>query len=736
MFKTTAMNSLLNLLDNRNNTIFITARSRNIMDRHGAKSRSSLIITIICLCTQISLGIGQTLSPDPFYSHQQQRLDSLHTLLRVQESRNDTNSAKILAEVSAQYSEFDSHKAVAIAELAERLTRAIPTSPLRMNVLNILGYVYRTDSRYDDAIRCFAQAMALAKAAGINKEIAEAYLGLGFVVGYQGRYDVELSNYLEAMPYAERSGSRRTHIMALLRVATGTHIALKNYTRADSLYSEALRRCIIPEDDDIRGIIYNSRGNFYDAIHYPELQLKDYRLSLACFVKLGYTRSIGRTSSNLGWTHFKFARYDSTFFYFNQCISLYEKTKYVGGLGNIWGRMALVQNTVGQFQEAIMSAKRALFYATPIGDKPEQLVAFESLTESYTSLGEYKKALEANKKVIAFRDSMYNESVAKKIATLEAKQKEQQIALLQSENLRQKLVGNFLIGGLVALLVLTLWFVRLYTQKRSANHEIIRQQQILEAQATEIELANALLQEQNVKLKELDIEKNEFLGIAAHDLKNPLSNIFGLAEMLLSFDEGMTDQQRSQFLSSIVVSSERMFELIKNLLDINAIEQRGLDLHPVTLNVNVMLSETVKQFIPRASAKQIRLNYTNTEPVEVFADERALSQVMDNLVSNALKYSPSGTTVQVFSKVHIKSGDLPVCQIYVKDEGPGINDADQQKLFTKFARLSALPTGGEHSTGLGLSIVKKLVEAMKGKVWCESELGSGATFVIELPASQ
>ena len=114
--------------------------------------------------------------------------------------------------------------------------------------------------------------------------------------------------------------------------------------------------------------------------------------------------------------------------------------------------------------------------------------------------------------------------------------------------------------------------------------------------------------------------------------------------------------------------------------------------------------------------------------MDPLVDPSVMVQVLENLVSNAIKYSPSGKNIRVRL-----SKDPSHVRCEVRDEGPGLSAEDQKKLFGKFARLSAKPTGGEHSTGLGLSIVKKMVEAMNGKVWCESELGKGATFVVQLP---
>jgi signal transduction histidine kinase len=124
------------------------------------------------------------------------------------------------------------------------------------------------------------------------------------------------------------------------------------------------------------------------------------------------------------------------------------------------------------------------------------------------------------------------------------------------------------------------------------------------------------------------------------------------------------------------------------------------------------------------------------------ADRGAVSQVFENLLSNALKFSPSGTTVTLVARYSEDNstccgdGSSPGCiRVEVRDEGPGLDAEDMAKLFGKFARLSAQPTGGEHSTGLGLSIVKRLVEGMQGRIWCESEREKGAVFIVELPAA-
>jgi PAS domain S-box-containing protein len=239
----------------------------------------------------------------------------------------------------------------------------------------------------------------------------------------------------------------------------------------------------------------------------------------------------------------------------------------------------------------------------------------------------------------------------------------------------------------------------------------------------------ARISERTKALVRLNQEKNEFLGIAAHDLKNPLAGIRGSAEIVHRYYE--PNVKAAEFVRRIIESCDQMLDIITNLLDVNKIEDGGYTLNLTSVPLE-LLSNIVQEYQIRAAQKGIILFY---EPhnVNVLADRQAFQQIFDNLVSNAVKYSPQWSKVWVRSVLHTTVQDEARVRIEVQDEGPGLTEQDKAKLFTKFARLSAKPTAQESSTGLGLSIVKRLVEAMNGNVWCESEYGKGATFIVELP---
>jgi signal transduction histidine kinase len=246
----------------------------------------------------------------------------------------------------------------------------------------------------------------------------------------------------------------------------------------------------------------------------------------------------------------------------------------------------------------------------------------------------------------------------------------------------------------------------------------------LELRTLELSIAGDRITAQNQVLQDLSNEKDELMGIAAHDLKNPLSAIQGLSEVILSDADNQILVR--EMATVIHTTSVRMFELIRNLLDVNALESGGWHYTMLTLNLGMTARLITGFYEERAREKSITLHCTVSDDAYILADEVALGQILENLLSNAVKYSPHG------KNVYVRVVSSPTfARFEVQDEGPGVSAEDMPKLFGKFARLSARPTGGEHSTGLGLSIVKKMVEAMEGRVWCESELSRGAVFAVE-----
>lgn len=238
----------------------------------------------------------------------------------------------------------------------------------------------------------------------------------------------------------------------------------------------------------------------------------------------------------------------------------------------------------------------------------------------------------------------------------------------------------------------------------------------------------AEIQKKNRALEQLNEKKNAFVGIAAHDLRGPISTVRNVVELLLESGFKLPREECLEFLDMAHRKCEDMLGLIDQLLNLTEIESGKLKLNIKDLNLQSFLPEVVDEHGRLAARKNSRIHLEQCPEITVPADRRRIRQVLDNILSNAVKYSPPNSDITVL--VQESKEDL---RIEVRDQGPGLTEEDQRKLFQDFSKLSARPTAGESSTGLGLAIAKRMVTEHKGKIGVVSSAGEGARFWFTLP---
>lgn len=233
------------------------------------------------------------------------------------------------------------------------------------------------------------------------------------------------------------------------------------------------------------------------------------------------------------------------------------------------------------------------------------------------------------------------------------------------------------------------------------------------------------------ELVELNELKNKFMGMAAHDLRNPLNAVEGYLFLLERGHFGELSELQEDVVRKVRGQGQAMVELLDDLLDVNVIQSGHLRLEPVPTDLHALLLEEVDAARPLAKEKSIHLELLlPEEPLRVMADPHRIGQVLANLLSNAIKYSHPDTTTTIRALRH--DG---MAYVAIIDQGQGIPPEEVANLFTEFGVTSVKPTGEERSTGLGLAIVKRIVEAHQGSVGVESRVGEGSTFHFTLPIS-
>ncbi len=238
------------------------------------------------------------------------------------------------------------------------------------------------------------------------------------------------------------------------------------------------------------------------------------------------------------------------------------------------------------------------------------------------------------------------------------------------------------------------------------------------------------LERQNVELAELNEQKNHFLGMAAHDIRNPLTAITFTTRMLADQRTGPLTAKQRELVRKVDRAASVVLHLVNDLLDVSKIEAGELTLALQETDLCSVVLEVLDQYADAAGNKQIRIVPSGTgEPAPATVDPAKFRQVVDNLVSNALKFSPARTVVRLSLE---RSADEVL--LHVRDEGPGIPPAEVDRIFRPFSLTSVKSTAGEPSTGLGLAICKKVVEGHRGRIWVDSAPGQGATFHVGIPS--
>jgi len=229
--------------------------------------------------------------------------------------------------------------------------------------------------------------------------------------------------------------------------------------------------------------------------------------------------------------------------------------------------------------------------------------------------------------------------------------------------------------------------------------------------------------------RELDEMKSQLLSTVSHELRTPLASIKGFATTLLREDVEWEKESRREFLSIIDEESDRLTELIGNLLDMSRIEAGTLRMEPEPTELGPIIQETAAEFQMMTHEHQIQILLPPSLP-PVMADPRRLRQILRNLVENAIKYSPQGGAIHIAAQV-----DASFVQTSVADQGIGIEAAQIGNIFDRFYQVDSASTRMVGGSGLGLSICKALVEAHNGEIWVESQPGRGSTFCFTFPVA-
>lgn len=581
----------------------------------------------------------------------------------------------------------------------------------KVNFLSTAG-LYRSLSSPDSALLFFKQAELIAEYAQDSASMLRSALNMGHFLMSRGIYDRALEYMYSGIHLAEELQDTSRQLFFMLwqsRVLT----ELGEHDKSIEVCEEAL---IIRPERSPSAWAWNSYGEaLRSADRFKEAE-KHFLLAYDRFVLL--KENIGQlmVASRLSHVYQQMGQKEKAQEYAGKVLGNWEE---VGAYESfITAYTSLVEIHIGE-GDLDSAETKALYILEKVKDRRyyrPTIYLTNILANIYEQKGDFKNSLLFTRKAYQLEDDYELDKVKINLAVKEAEFTNERLmasnTLLEEQRRAQRI---FLLGmGLLLLLALMVGILLFRSNRKTREFNSILQDK------------NKDLDDKNAALDQLNQEKDMLMQIVAHDLKSPLNSVKGLSELL----ERMGDLNPSQkeVVKKMDIVLERGTDLVKNLLEISALESGKLKSQTKDAELSKILKKIIADYQIRAEKKSIALHLTLPEnPIQVHTDPDHYERIVDNLVSNAIKYSPKGMRVWLELKQ-----DASHVQTLVRDEGPGISPSDQKKLFGKFQRLSARPTGGESSNGLGLAIVKAFADQLGAKINVQSDLGKGTEFMLEI----
>jgi signal transduction histidine kinase/DNA-binding response OmpR family regulator len=599
------------------------------------------------------------------------------------------------------------------------------------SILTDLGNQSYRIGEYVVAETYYQEALGVMKATGDAEGVVKLYTNLGMTY-------TKLTDYSRAFDALTRSNALADSLH-LNEIIGGNHIDIaillgleKKFDESLGYYRKAVDVFKTVKDTIMVGYAELGIGETYMA-------MGDFERSITFFLSLKSTR--GERSSefkqyhNLGICYRAVNNLVQAELYFGKAQyvnDIFVKNPFYT-LMNSLERAKLAQQQ-SQFERALVFGLRADSLARAQGALYNQRECLQVLASLYEDLGDKAMALQYMKQFVVVQDSIARMDQAKGLAEAETRfrlgEKNREVALLAKENELQKVRQRsdrqtmLLLGGSVMVLIVAAGYAtRAYRRTQAKNN-------LLAEQKTAIEEANVLITAQSHRLQEADKIKSRFFANISHELRTPVTLLTGMLEFMT---EAYTSPKQQERLNIALGNSRKLNNLIEQMLDLTRLEAGRVALKKRTVALHPLLARITAAFSSLLEKKQLRLITDNTAPQPVYldVDEDKFEKIINNLIYNAVKFTPAGGWIRVQTKM---AADASAVEIGVSDSGAGIAHEDLPHIFDRFYQSeSGKQQHDVQGTGIGLSLVKEFTELHGGTVSVRSDAGEGAVFTLRFP---
>lgn len=613
--------------------------------------------------------------------------------------------------ISAQDDLLEGVKPSSLEALAKVLER--PDDSVKVVTLKLLCWENR-NSDPDKAIEYGQMAVSLAKSLNLKMELSDSYNRLGIAYRNKGRYAQALECYFNGLEISRTHGFDK-HLAFQYNNLADLYNRLGLYGRAIEFGKRAMEYAQKVNDDYTLAYIYNIMGTIYKNKNELDSALNCFTHSLELRQKIGYNQGIATSHLNIGSIELLRAQYSKSLQSIQTAIDLYSPKNDLQGIAIAYYYKGQLYNKLGNFNNAIYCFDESLKYNESFKNLTVSRDCYNGLAYAYAQKKLFDKAYYFSSKATEINDSIslsqYVERLTQLTEALKYEetlnlQKEREKALAERLDFQRNIIKLYI--AIIILLALIVGLVIYFYIKRAKD---IR---LLQAQRDEINMLNST--------------KDRFFSILAHDLKNQLTSIVTIAQMvkdksLAIGDDGLIELSRRLYALGFATN-----DLLENVL--SWIKSQGKQV--IARKSNIDLKEFIDRVIltqkPAAEIKSVAINNRVEPGISIHTDADMLSTVIRNLISNAIKFSNSGGRVDVFA---FPKGNH--VEISITDYGVGMPRETTDRLFNTLESLTQPGTMNEQGSGLGLIICNQLVTDLGGQIKVSSEPQRGSTFTVSLP---
>ncbi|HAF28680.1 MAG TPA: hypothetical protein DCG75_06490 [Bacteroidales bacterium] len=478
-----------------------------------------------------------------------------------------------------------------------------------------------------------------------------------------------------------------------------------------------LKTNVQQEDIDGIGTAYNNLGIVYRYIEKYEIAIQYYLESLAIKERLKDSAGLSTTLNNIGVLYFHMGDYSKALEYYTRSYDLEKALHNKSGIATSLLNIGEIHSMLNNYIEALRYFQNSIEMSEAINDLHTLESNYKCLYDMYKRKINFQKALYYYELFTELRNNRLSQESRKEIAELEIQyetnKKQKEIELLNKQNQLGKLI--ILIFS-IAIVTFVFLLVLLYRQGQAKKNAL----KLLSEKNVEIT-------EQTEVLNKLNTTKDKFFSIISHDLKGAIGGFLGQTEFLAEDFKNLPPEDMHDLIIKMNQSSKQLYSLLENLLEWSRSQTGSIRIIPEKFSLKKLVDNIIPLFQELMNDKKIKVLIKINPEIKVFADMNMVSTVFRNMITNAIKFSYPDSTFTITAMLVNK-----LVEIEIADQGIGISEKDQQKIFNIDQSFSNPGTNREKGSGLGLIICKEFIEMNQGKIWIESEPGKGSSFKFTL----